>query len=478
MAHEPIADKSVANELAGNSADHPLAADIDLETQRGQKPEPEQNSSSAQASAPTPDDAGFFSARPTISRQLSAYEAISQAEDEAYSAQYPLSQPTPFDRSTALPDLLSPTAQSTAQSTPKSKGRLQKKLGLLGRSLTPPSATPSPSDSSNNPDNPLNPPADGQYVVNPADGSTLFVPTPVQPVSPRSPLWWEKQPYSAIAYTLATSGILTGAWLFGILVAQILPGSFTQPPLQETLLRKSSRLTSRLWHFPQLLRSPTTEIRVEAIPLPETGPVLAPISLPPIERQPLIDELNSIETEVLTLDRRVQTLEQRLGKPPYQGADVESRVNLLRATIDPIVQSTKPPKAEKYAPTPTNLTDQLLEVAKLKITLPSDALFSPGQSDIKDSALLNQVLDQLVNYPQATVLIRSYSDDQAEANSSRKYTLAQAEAISAYLRAALPNGRYRWVTVGNGQSQPLERNDTDTGRQRNRRIEILVDTRP
>ena len=313
-------------------------------------------------------------------------------------------------------------------------------------------------------------------MINPTDGSTILVPAPALPAIPRPKPWWEKPPYSAIIYTLAISGTLTGAWLFGVLVAQVLPGSFSQPPLQETLLRKSSRFASRLWHFPQLWRSPTTEIRIEAMPLPETGSVLAPVSLPPVERQPLIDELNSIETEVLTLDRRTQTLEKRLGKPPYQGAGIESRVNLLRAAIDPAVGSTEPPKAEKYEPSPANPNDQLLEVAKLEITLPSDALFSPGQSKIKDTALLNQVLDQLVNYPQATVLIRSYSDDQAEATDSRKYTLAQANALSSYLRTSLP-GTYRWVTVGNGQSQPLDSNDSDTGRQRNRRIEILVDTR-
>lgn len=310
----------------------------------------------------------------------------------------------------------------------------------------------------------------GQYIVNPADGSTIFVPAPPPAYSPA---WWERQPYYAIAHVAAVSGTLTLAWLFGILVAQILPGNITKPPIQETVLRKSSRLVGRLWHFRQLWHTPTAETRIEAIPLPNIEPVVEPVKLSPIERQPLIDELNAIETEILTLDRRMATLEKQLGRPPYEDADIDNRVNSLRAAIDPPVRS---PAEPSYKPTPADPNDALLDVAKLKITLPSDALFTPGQSDLKADPLLNQVLDQLVNYPEATVIIRSFSDDQADAIASRKYTVAQADVLSSYLKASLPEG-YRWVVFGGGRSQPIASNEDELGRQKNRRIEILVDTR-
>ena len=275
------------------------------------------------------------------------------------------------------------------------------------------------------------------------------------------------------AYVAAFGGSLMTALALGILAAQVLPGRFDAPPLPEAVLRKSSRVASRLWHFHQLWQSPTDEIRIEAIPLPESGPVLAPVELSPIERQPLIDELNAIETEIVTLDRRLQTLEKRLGTPPYQGADIDSRVNTLRAAIDPPV---RPEKAAIYEPVPSDPTTALLAVTELKMTMPSDALFAPGQSDLKDTVLLHQVLDQLVNYPGATVVIRSYSDDQARAADSRKYTFAQSSTLSDHLQAALPEP-YRWVIVGGGQSLPVASNEDAIGRQRNRRIEILVDSR-
>ncbi|MEL7511823.1 MAG: hypothetical protein AAGM27_06705 [Cyanobacteria bacterium J06554_3] len=288
-----------------------------------------------------------------------------------------------------------------------------------------------------------------------------------------APRLWERQPYAAIAHLLAFGAVLTLAWIFGILVAQILPGRFERPPLQESVLRKSSRLVSRLWHFPQLWQSPTAETRIAAIPLPESGPVSGPIELSPIQRQPLIDELNAIETDALTLDRRLQALEKQLGRPPRQGAAIDGRINSLRLSIDPPVRSQATPD---YEPTPTSPSEQLLDVVALKITLPSDALFAPGASDIQDTTLLPQILDQLVNYSEATIIVRSYSDNQTSASVSREYTLAQANALASYLQRSLPT-EHRWVTLGGGPANALTDNGDAIAQQQNRRIEILVDTR-
>lgn len=308
---------------------------------------------------------------------------------------------------------------------------------------------------------------EGRYVVT-ADGSLVFVPEQTQ-----LPIWWRKQPYFAIAHILAVGGTVIVAWFVGILAAQILPGSIRKPPLQEATLRRSSRLAKSLWHFPQLWQSQTNEVRIEAIPVPDTGPVTERIQLSPIERQPLIDELNAIETEVLTIERRIQILEKRMGRPAYEGADIDQRVKSLRVAIDPPVEV---PAESDYTPQRTHPSDRLLEVAERKITLPADALFSPGQSTIKNADILTAVLDQLVNYPGASVVVRSYSDSQASASDSRDYTLAQANALSQHLQAALPE-KYRWITVGGGATRAIASNKTVPGRQRNRRIEILIDIR-
>ncbi len=413
--------------------------------------EPVSNGSDANADAPetAAHRSGFHTARPSLNRGFDDYS------NAYYSAPGP--QPARNQPASDQPDQRAAGPGSAPANRSRDKSAWWSLSRLRGQRQPPATGIPS---------KPIPPTSAWPDGVNPLEE---YLPEPI-PIRPR---FWQKQPYSAIAHIAALSGTVTAAWLLGLLVAQLVPGTPAKPPLQEAFLRKSSRLTSRLWHFPQLWHTPTAEIRVEAIPLPETGPVLTPIDLPPLEKQPLLDELNNIETEIITLDRRLQTLEERLGKPPYQGADIENRVNSLRAAIDPPVRAQTEPD---YEPVPHNPNDDLLEVAKLKIVLPSDALFAPGQSDLKEADLLDQVLDQLVNYPEASILIRSYSDNQAGAIASREYTLAQANALRDYLQTALP-GQYRWVTLGGGQSQPITSNDDVASRQRNRRIEISVDTR-
>ena len=394
---------------------------------------------------------GFYNPRPVLSRgfDASAYGAPAQPFNPPPA--YPNNHPTFATTHPAAP--ATPTVEKKSRWSWLLPGRKSQAQNQIQERNAP---TVGPVDET-------------VPIFDPRTGEPIGMPAPL--VAP--PRFWEKQPYLAIAYVSAIAGTLAAAWLLGILAARIFPGSLSRPPLQESVLRKSSRFASGLWNLPQSWKTPPAETRIEAIPLPETGPVLEPVELSPIERQPLIDELNTVETELLTLDRRIQTIEKRLGRPPYQNTDIEGRINALRGAIDPPAKAEADPK---YEPTPRDSQAALLAVAEHKITLPSDALFVPGDSSLKDSELLGQVLDQLINYPNATVVVRSYSDDRADSEAARRYTLAQASELSQYLARSLPEG-YRWVSIGGGQSQPVVSNDSASSRQRNRRIEILVDTR-
>lgn len=434
----------------------------------------EVSASETLSKSPTP-PTGFFAPRPALSRGFDANTYPAPTQPLSHTPNQPHPTRNQSSRENATADL---TVPKPAQAAKRPRWfrllswRKPKPASAPPAYQNPYSQNPPPAANPQNPQWPYATEPGAAPSIDPQTGLP-FGRAPVT-IATRSRIW-EKQPYRAIAYSAATLGTLTAAWLLGILAARIIPGNIARPPLQESLLRKSSRLASSLWHLPQLWQTPTAETRIEAIPLPETGPILAPVKLSPIERQPLIDELNAVETELLSLDRRIQTLEKRLGRPPYQDADIEDRLNALRSAVDPPVRSDSPIEPE-YEPAPKDPQTALLEVAKLKITLPSDALFAPGDSSLKESELLNQILDQLVNYPQATVVVSSYSDDRAGAIATQEYTLTQAIALSDYLAQSLPEG-YRWVTIGGGQSAPLEPNDSDTGRQRNRRIEILVDDR-
>ncbi|MBE9070699.1 OmpA family protein, partial [Leptolyngbya cf. ectocarpi LEGE 11479] len=168
-------------------------------------------------------------------------------------------------------------------------------------------------------------------------------------------------------------------------------------------------------------------------------------------------------------------------------ADVESRLTTFERQLTP---KPLPPSATLPAspPTPDTLTSTpnqsapkpsqpLLETTELKINLPSDALFAPGEARLLATApeLLKSIFEDLAQYPNATILIGSHTDNHLEISQSVTLAFQQANTLKAYLAGNLPD--HRWVTIGYGQSQPVADNSNPHSSQRNRRIEIAIDRR-
>jgi outer membrane protein OmpA-like peptidoglycan-associated protein len=306
------------------------------------------------------------------------------------------------------------------------------------------------------------------------------------------------------------------AWLAGIAAAEILPSRSQTPPLQEVALRKTNRWITEIAQLPrQTQQSATQETRVEPVPIPvepiEPLTEAATAELSDTEKQMILDDLGVIATELKTLDARVVDIETRMGRS-QSTANLESRLQALEIALSPdqssastpttapdtsnpvlpnnpaspnpataIPAPTTPDAPSQNAPAQSNSpqSDPLFQVTDLKITLPSDALFNPGDARLLTNAptLLNTILSDLSQYPKATILISSHTDDRSDAVPSRELAFQQALALQAYLAQALPSAQYQWVTLGYGQSQPIADNTTPETRQRNRRIEISIDTR-
>ncbi|MEM9904870.1 MAG: OmpA family protein [Cyanobacteria bacterium P01_D01_bin.44] len=292
------------------------------------------------------------------------------------------------------------------------------------------------------------------------------------------------------------------AWLMGVGVANIFPGPAQRVPLQEVTLRKTNRMIKTVRHLPQRLQQgPTQETRVEPVPIP-TQPI-EPLTPPPVlnslEKQIAQEELTALQQELATLKRRLSDLEATLGRA-QSTADFESRLQALETSITENPEASTPSTTPSVQPAPSTTTeapqandprtDPLFQVSDLKITLPSDALFIPGEARLLDTAptILERILADLSPYSRATFLIGAHTDDRSENKVSRDLSLQQANTLQAYLsdqlspdpsseQASENSASFRWVTLGYGLSQPITDNQTPEARQRNRRIEISVDTR-
>ena len=273
------------------------------------------------------------------------------------------------------------------------------------------------------------------------------------------------------------------AWLLGIGAASLMARPSQKMPLQEVILRRTNRVVTEIQRLPSRWRpAPPLETRIEPVPIP-TQP-LAPLTQPPAtlnqrEQQIAKEELAALEQEFETIRKRLLDLESKLGQA-QSTADIESRLAMIEQRLSPDSPSAepdldKPPSgnsADEPSPRPA-----LLETTELKITLPSDALFAPGEARLLNTAppLLNSIFEDLAPYANATILIGSHSDDRLEPSASVSLTFQQANALRAYLAGNLPE--QRWITVGYGQNQPATDNSTPELQQRNRRIEIAIDRR-
>ena len=110
----------------------------------------------------------------------------------------------------------------------------------------------------------------------------------------------------------------------------------------------------------------------------------------------------------------------------------------------------------------------------LVVTL-GDLLFETGQSDLKGGAAgnLNKLAAFLDEYADRSVLIEGHTDNVGSENFNLNLSQSRAESVKSYL-VELGVQPERLSTSGLGEQSPVAGNDTATGRQQNRRVEVVI----
>jgi outer membrane protein OmpA-like peptidoglycan-associated protein len=110
----------------------------------------------------------------------------------------------------------------------------------------------------------------------------------------------------------------------------------------------------------------------------------------------------------------------------------------------------------------------------LVVTL-GDLLFATGESELQGAAIpnLNKLAAFLQEYEDRTVHIEGHTDSVGSEEFNRRLSERRAKSVRSYLvnRGIDAN---RITTAGLGMSSPVASNDTPTGRQQNRRVEVII----
>ncbi|MEW6363368.1 MAG: OmpA family protein [Acidobacteriota bacterium] len=112
------------------------------------------------------------------------------------------------------------------------------------------------------------------------------------------------------------------------------------------------------------------------------------------------------------------------------------------------------------------------------IRLPGSILFDFDKAGIRPDAerTLTEVLEVLKAYSQRSVRIEGHTDSIASDAYNRELSERRAAAVRDWLvKHGLGGSRLR--PMGHGESQPVAENTTPEGRQKNRRVEIVIETK-
>jgi len=111
----------------------------------------------------------------------------------------------------------------------------------------------------------------------------------------------------------------------------------------------------------------------------------------------------------------------------------------------------------------------------LKLSLDSEVSFDFGRADIKPAfePSLDKLANVLLKYNRTVVHVVGHTDSTGSESYNQILSEQRAESVAGYLESrGVPYQRLR--TEGRGESEPRASNDTEAGRQLNRRVEIYI----
>ncbi len=111
----------------------------------------------------------------------------------------------------------------------------------------------------------------------------------------------------------------------------------------------------------------------------------------------------------------------------------------------------------------------------ITLNMPGNITFATNSADLNASFydVLNSVSTVLAEFNQTVIEIAGHTDSTGSEAYNQQLSERRAASVAAYLstRNVLPD---RIITVGMGESRPIASNDTEAGRQQNRRVELTL----
>ena len=112
-----------------------------------------------------------------------------------------------------------------------------------------------------------------------------------------------------------------------------------------------------------------------------------------------------------------------------------------------------------------------------KVSMVLNVLFDTDKAVVKDQYYpdVEKLADFMKTYPNTTVTIEGHTDSTASNEYNKKLSEARAKSVRQFLIDKYGIDGSRISTIGYGEEYPVDTNDTPEGRQKNRRVEAVIE---
>ena len=110
------------------------------------------------------------------------------------------------------------------------------------------------------------------------------------------------------------------------------------------------------------------------------------------------------------------------------------------------------------------------------ITLDSLALFETGQFELKNNAnkALIGALKAIESHPDTRILVEGHTDNVGNPVSNQQLSEKRAQSVKDWLVISSNVPESRFEVRGLGDTKPIADNQTEEGKAKNRRVEIIL----
>ena len=185
------------------------------------------------------------------------------------------------------------------------------------------------------------------------------------------------------------------------------------------------------------------------------------------DNQALQQENEENALRVTDMEEELRVLDDRLG-----GATAERAALIQRIEAQARVKEQFEQVEKMFNPTEARVFRQGDTIIVRLVGLEFDS----GAAQLKPNNfdLLAKVEKAIDVFPRSELIIEGHTDSHGGDDFNQKLSQDRAESVQQYMINAMRIPSYRLIATGYGETRPVASNETESGRQKNRRIDIVI----